>query len=48
MQLARYGEYPGQSSITFVPVIDMDTTIALWIYSTLHFVELWSDTCFNI
>ena len=48
MQLVHHGEYPGQSSITVLPMIDMDPTIASWIYSTLHFVAIWSDTCFYI
>ena len=41
-------EYPGQCSITFLPMIDMDPTIASWIYSMLHFVAIWSDTFFII
>ena len=40
MQLIHHGEYPGQSSMTFLPMIDMDPTIASWIYSTLHFVAM--------
>ena len=47
MQLVHHGEYPSQSSITFLPMIDMDPTIAMWLYSTLHFVVIWRDTCFN-
>ena len=46
MQLVHHGEYPSQSSITFLPMIDMDPTNASCIYSTLHFVAIWSDTCF--
>ena len=46
--MVHHGEYPGQCSITFLPMINMDPTIASWIYSTLHFVAKWSDTCFNI
>ena len=48
MQLVHHGEYPCQSSITFLPMIDMDPTNASCMYSTLHFVAIWSDTCFNI
>ena len=48
MQLVHHGEYPCQSSITFLPMIDMDPTNASCIYSTLHFVAIWSGTCFNI
>ena len=33
MQLVHHGEYPGQSSITFLPMIDMDPTNASCIYS---------------
>ena len=38
MQLVHHGEYPGHSSIMFLPIIDMDPTNASCIYSTLHFV----------
>ena len=48
MQPVHHGEYPGESSITFLPMLDMDPTIASWVYSTLHFVAIWGDTCFNI
>ena len=48
MQLVHHGVYPGQSSITFLPMINMDPTNASCIYSTLHFVAIWSDTCLNI
>ena len=37
MQLVHHGEYPGHSSIKFLPMIDMDPTNASCIYSTLHF-----------
>ena len=47
MQLVHHGEYPGQYSINFLPVIDMNPTNASCKYSTLHFVAIWSDTCFN-
>ena len=47
MQLVHHGEYPSQSSITVLPMIDMDPTNASCIYSTIHFVAIWSDTCFN-
>ena len=38
MQLVHHGEYPGESLINCLPMIDMDPTNASYIYSTLHFV----------
>lgn len=38
MQLICKGDHPGQSSITFLPMIDMDPTNMTCIYSTLKFV----------
>ena len=38
MQLVHHGEYPGHSSIIFLPMKDMDPTNASCIYSTPHFV----------
>ena len=38
MQLVHHGEYPGHSSIIFLPMIDMDPKNASCIYSMLHFV----------
>ena len=38
MQLVHHGEYPGQFSINFLPMIDINPTNASCIYSTLYFV----------
>ena len=38
MQAVCNGIYPGQSTFTFLPMIDMDPTNMSCIYSTLHFV----------
>ena len=39
MQLVHHGEHPGQSSIVFLPIIDMDPGNLSCIYSTLNFVS---------
>ena len=39
MQTVSEGSYPGQSAITFLPIIDMQPTNMTCIYSTLHFVS---------
>ena len=39
MQLVHHGEHPGQSSIVFIPIIDMDPGNLSCIYSTLNFVS---------
>ena len=39
MQSVCNGIYPGQSTFTFLPMIDMDPTNMSCIYSTLHFVS---------
>ena len=39
MQTVSDGSYPGQSTITFLPMIDMQPTNMSCIYSTLHFVS---------
>ena len=39
MQTVSEGSYPGQSAITFLPMIDMQPTNMTCIYSTLHFVS---------
>eukprot|EP00745_Piridium_sociabile_P023062 TRINITY_DN35931_c2_g2_i7.p1 TRINITY_DN35931_c2_g2~~TRINITY_DN35931_c2_g2_i7.p1 ORF type:complete len:567 (+),score=112.84 TRINITY_DN35931_c2_g2_i7:122-1822(+) len=39
MQTVCNGNYPGQSSFTFLPMIDMDPTNMSCIYSTLQFVS---------
>ena len=38
MQGVHQGEYPGKSSVQFLPMIDMDPTDMSCIYSTLTFV----------
>ena len=38
MQLVHHGEYPGQFSINFLPMIYMGPKNESCIYSTLHFV----------
>ena len=38
LQLVHHGEYPGESSINCLPMIDMDPKNESCIYSTLHFV----------
>ncbi|XP_021362244.1 uncharacterized protein LOC110456045 [Mizuhopecten yessoensis] len=38
MQMVSKGNHPGQSSIVFLPMIDMDPTNMSCIYSTIHFV----------
>ena len=38
MQLDHHGEYPGESSIYFLPMIDTDHTNESCAYLTLHFV----------
>ena len=38
MQMLQQGEYPGKSSVTFFPMIDIDPTNMTCIYSTLHFI----------
>ena len=39
MQMLHRGEYPGQSSVTFLPMIDLDPNDPSCIYSTLEFVS---------
>ena len=39
MQTLSKGSHPGKSSVTFLPMIDMDPTKMSCIYSTLKFVE---------
>ncbi|CAH3187344.1 unnamed protein product [Porites lobata] len=39
MQTVSKGSHPGKSSVTFLPMIDMDPTNMSCIYSTLKFVE---------
>ena len=39
MQTISKGSHPGKSSVTFLPMIDMDPTNMSCIYSTLKFVE---------
>ena len=39
MQTVSEGSYPGQSAITFLPMIDIQPTNMTCIYSTLHFVS---------
>ncbi|GFO48676.1 hypothetical protein PoB_007518100 [Plakobranchus ocellatus] len=39
MQTEYEGSYPGQSTITFLPIIDMQPTNMSCVYSTLHFVS---------
>ena len=39
MQTVSEGSYPGQSTITFLPMIDMQPTNMSCIYSSLHFVS---------
>ena len=39
MQTISKGSHPGKSSVTFLPMIDMDPTNMGCIYSTLKFVE---------
>ena len=38
MQTISKGSHPGKSSVTFLPMIDMDPTNMSCIYSTLKFV----------
>ena len=38
MQACHEGEHPGKSSITFLPMIDMDPNDMSCVYSTLVFV----------
>ena len=38
MQLIQKGVYPGKSTITFLPKIDLEPTDLSCIYSTLHFI----------
>ena len=35
LQQPREGHYPGQSTISFLPVIDLEPTDMTWVYSTL-------------
>ena len=37
--MLHHGEYPGQSSVTFLPMIDLDPNDSSCIYSTLKFVS---------
>ena len=39
MQMLHHGEYLGQSSVTFLPMIDLDPNDPSCIYSTLKFVS---------
>ena len=36
--MLQKGEYPGQSSVNFLPMIDLDPSDSSCIYSTLYFV----------
>ena len=38
MQMVQKGEYPGRSSVHFLPMIDMNPNDPNCIYSTVHFV----------
>ena len=38
MQMVNKGEYPGQSSVSFLPMIDMNPSDPSCVYSTLRFV----------
>ena len=38
MQMVHKGEHPGQSSVIFMPIIDMKSSDESWILSTMHFV----------
>ena len=38
MQFVHHGEYPGKSSVTFLPMIDMNPSDATCVYSTLKFI----------
>ena len=38
MQFVHHGEYPGESSVTFLPMIDMNPSDATCVYSTLKFI----------
>ena len=39
MQMIHGGEYPGQSSVAFLPMIDMNASDMSCIFSTLHYVS---------
>ena len=39
MQMVHVGEYPGQSSVTFLPMIDMNPSDMSCIFSTLSFIS---------
>ncbi|PIK60571.1 hypothetical protein BSL78_02507 [Apostichopus japonicus] len=39
MQMLHHGQYPGQSSVTFLPMIDLDPSDPSCIYSTMKFVS---------
>ena len=43
MQMVQTGEFPGQSSVIFMPMIDMNPSDMSCIYSTLKFVAKQSD-----
>ena len=38
MQFVHHGEYPGKSSVTFLPMINMNPSDATCVYSTLKFI----------
>jgi len=39
MQMVHRGDYPGKSSVSFLPMIDLNASDMTCIYSTLHFVS---------
>lgn len=39
MQMVHRGNYPGNSSVSFLPIIDLNVSDMTCIYSTLHFVS---------
>ncbi|CAC5375556.1 unnamed protein product [Mytilus coruscus] len=39
MQMGQTGDYPGKSSISFLPMIDLNASDMTCIYSTLNFVS---------
>ena len=39
MQMVSHGEHPGEASVVFLPMIDLNPSDLIYIYSTLHFVS---------
>ena len=38
MQAVHHGDFPGQSAVVFLPMIDLNPSDKTYIYSTLHYV----------